>query len=166
MKKWKKFLTVFVAFGLISIGTLSWYAWRYSMEPIAGFEVNSDTLKTHVLIATQGSEFKNAVVKDVIDDMTSEPFYFKVIDVSLLGTISEDDWDAIVIIHTWEYSSPPASVEDFVGRVKRRERVMVVTTSGSGSKLEGVDGISSASKTSEQESVAQAIVTWIKSNQN
>lgn len=165
MKRWKKILIVFLAFGLISIGTLSWYAWRYSMEPVAGFEVNSDTLKTHVLIATQGSEFKNAVVKNVTDVMAGDPFHFKVVDVSLLGNISEDDWDAIVILHTWEYSSPPASVQDFVGKSKRREKIMVVTTSGSGSKLDGVDGISSASKVSEQETVARAIISWIKSNQ-
>lgn len=165
MKKWKKFLIVFLAFGLVSIGTLSWYASRYSMEPVAGFDVNSDTLKTHVLIATQGSEFKNAAVKNVIDAMASEPLYFKVIDVSLLGTISEDDWDAIVILHTWEYSRPPSSVEDFVGKSNRRNKIMVVTTSGSGAKLDGVDGISSASKVSEQETVAGAIVSWIKNNQ-
>jgi hypothetical protein len=42
---------------------------------------------------------------------------------------------------------------------------MVVTTSGSGAKLDGVDGISSASKVSEQETVAGAIVSWIKNNQ-
>lgn len=150
MKKWKKFLIVFLALGIVSIGTLSWYAAHFSMEPATGFEVNSDTLRTRVLIATQGSAFKNAVVTKVVDSLKSESLYFKVIDVSFLPSISESDWDAIIILHTWEYSKPPATVKDFISGIGKREKIMVVTTSGSDSMMEGVDGISSASKPSEK----------------
>lgn len=162
MKKWKKILVVFLVFGIISIGTLSWYAGRYSMEPVAGFEVNSDTLSTRVLIATQGSEFKDAVVAIVIETLKAEPIYFKVIDVALLPTVSNTDWDAIVILHTWEYSEPPVTVRDFVSETSASGKIMVVTTSGSGAKMEGVDGVSSASATSEQADIVRSIVHFIE----
>jgi hypothetical protein len=163
MNKWKKFLIVFLGLGLISIATLSWYAYRYSMEPITGFEVNSDTLSTRVLIATQGSEFKEAVVSKVIETLKSKGIYFRIIDVSVLRTIDEEEWDAIVILHTWEYSRPPKSVAEFIARTNTNGKCMTVTTSGSGSKMPGVDAISSASKASEEDNVARAIVNWIES---
>jgi hypothetical protein len=163
MKKWKKFTIVFLAFGLISVGALSWYAWRHSMEPVAGFEVNSDTLRTKVLIATQGSEFKEAVVSSVIETLKSKPIYFRIIDVAELGPIDEKEWDAIVVMHTWEYSRPPKSVAEFNARTNTSGKCMTVTTSGSGSRMPGADAISSASKVSEEDDVARAIVNWIES---
>jgi hypothetical protein len=163
MKKWKRFLIVFLALGVVSIGTLSWYAAHFSMQPVTGYDVNSDTLRTRVLIATQGSAFKDGVVTKVIDSLKSESLYFKVIDVAFLPSVSERDWDAIIILHTWEYSKPPATVKDFIYGAGTRDKILVVTTSGSGSMMEDVDGISSASKQSEQENVVRAIVRKIES---
>jgi hypothetical protein len=105
------------------------------------------------------------VVNKVIDSLKREPVYLKVIDVSLLGPIIEGDWNAIVILHTWEYSRPPKSVQDFVSRPGAREKSMVITTSGSGSKMKDIDAITSASKFSEQEEISRAIISWIRDKQ-
>jgi hypothetical protein len=51
-----------------------------------------------------------------------------------------------VLVHSWEFGKPPRVVRDFVARLAAPDKVIDVTTSGSGrEKLPGVDVISSAS---------------------
>lgn len=71
----------------------------------------------------------------------------KVIDVSGLESIQPEDWDVIVVIHTWEMRKPPAAVQAFADRARQRNNIVVLTTSGAGDfKLAGVDAISAASR--------------------
>jgi hypothetical protein len=44
---------------------MQWYRDTYSQEVAESFEVNSPELETKVLIATQGSEFKEALLMRV-----------------------------------------------------------------------------------------------------
>ncbi|HTP40601.1 MAG TPA: hypothetical protein VMI92_13630, partial [Steroidobacteraceae bacterium] len=72
--------------------------------------------------------------------------YVKVVDVTDLGDINGTDWQAIVIVHGWEFGSPPRAVSAFLARLPDPARVIDVMTSSSGrEKLPGVDFISSAS---------------------
>ncbi len=147
-------LILFVAFAF-------WYRATYSMETVTGFEVNANS-QQRVLIATQGSKFKEAVVNRLVEQLKARPVNIKVIDVSDLSTIHESDWNAIVIIHTWEYSKPPKAVQEFADRIRSKGNVVVLTTSGDGDyKLEGFDAISSASKLSEVNDTADQLVNKI-----
>jgi len=73
--------------------------------------------------------------------------YLKVVDVSELPRIYENEWTAIVVLHTWEYGKPQADAAAFVARVGDKRKLIVVTTSGGGKqKMPGTDAISTASE--------------------
>jgi hypothetical protein len=104
-------------------------------------------LQKQLLLATQGSEFKNIVTDGVVDYFKQDSVYVKVIDVSSLTTVDPKDFNALVVIHTWENWKPPAEVKTFMDRTKNyRDKIVVVTTSGKGSfKMEEVDAIAGES---------------------
>ncbi|MDX1769688.1 MAG: hypothetical protein R3294_16675, partial [Arenibacter troitsensis] len=57
------------------------------------------------------------------------------------------NYDALLIIHTWENWKPPSAVKSFMDRTKDyRDKTVVLTTSGEGSyKMEGVDAFTGES---------------------
>ncbi len=126
------------------------FAYRYlsvhAMKRSPAYERGLPSLPRHVLIATQGSGFKDRMVAGLVTHLERHPAYVKVIDIADLTTIQEGDWHAIVILNTWEYGKPPGVVRDFVARLATPDKVVSITTSGSGrERLAGVDVISSAS---------------------
>jgi hypothetical protein len=109
------------------------------------------------------------IYRILVDTLTShlaeELVYMKVIDITGLGHINEDDWDALVLIHTTERSKPPADVNAYLGRVHDLSKVIVVTTSGSGewkSEDYDVDVMTSASKTEELPGMVKHIVARLQ----
>jgi hypothetical protein len=151
-------ITSLVILVLAILAFITWYKIHYSMDVAESFEVNSPQLSRRVLIATQGSQFKNAIVAALIDHLKKKNAYIKVIDVSTLPKVDEDKWTAIVVIHTWENMKPPAYVKDFVGRVKNLSKVIVLATSGRGNfKIEGINAISSASVMANVPAIASEI---------
>ena len=137
----------------------AWYKLHYSMDVARPFEVNDPHSKPRVLIATQGSEFKDAVVSGVIDHLKTRAAYVKVIDVSALSGVAEDEWDAIVLVHTWEMHKPQADAQAFVNRARSIPKMVVLSTSGAGDfKMEGIDVISSASTIADVPARVEAII--------
>jgi len=131
---------------LLIPSSLLWYRGHYSMHVARSFDAGSASAAQRVLIATQGSPYKDALVAGLVRHLRSRPVYIGVIDVSALPGVKPDDWTAIVLIHTWEYSQPQADALAFVERLPERRRLVVVTTSGSGrQRMPGVDAISAAS---------------------
>lgn len=147
---WKK-IAVFLIILIISLfGFLMWYKYAYSMEIAEPFEVNSPLMEQKLLIATQGSDYKDKVVDGLVEKLRDSSIYIKVIDVSSLPNIEEDDFTAIVVIHNWELQKPPKVVEQFLKQSKNIEKIVVLATSGgSDTSMEGIDGISGESIVSE-----------------
>jgi hypothetical protein len=160
---WRKTLLV----GAVMVATLAafstWYKIHYSMDVARSFEVNDPhSTKPRVLVATQGSEFKDAVVSGVVDHLETRPAYVKVIDVSALPGVNEDEWDAIVIVHTWEMRKPQADAQAFKERARNARKLVVLSTSGAGDfKMEGVDLISSASILADVPARVEAITVKV-----
>ena len=127
-----------------------WYQYRYSMDKAETFQVNSsvDTSNT-LLIATQGSDFKNSITQHIVNHFKAKAIFINVIDISELEIIEPTDYNAMLIIHTWENWKPPISVEHFINKSKAyKDRIVVITTSGEGSyKMTEVDAITGESKT-------------------
>jgi len=148
---------LFLIFGL-------WYKYEYSMETANEFEVNSPDLNSKVLIATQGSKFKDEITKGVVKYYEKDSVYIKVIDVTTLAGADPIDYNAIVVIHTWENWQPPADVELFINRTRAiQEKIIVLTTSGEGSyKMEGVDAITGESKLENTSSYINQITTRLE----
>jgi hypothetical protein len=163
MKSFKKILIVFIILGALSIIFLSWYSAQHSMEEAMPMEINDKGLPQHVLIATQGSKFKNAVVQETIGQLKSLPVYIKVVDVGQLTNVNEAEWSAIVILHTWEYGKPQKNALDFVVNSSSKNKIVVLCTSGSGrEKMEGIDGITSASWPEEIINSRDQVVNRVK----
>ena len=143
---WKKILIGVAVLALVIFAFLAWYKIHYSMDVARSYEVNSPELKSRVLVATQGSEFKDAIVAGIVDHLKQRQVYIKVVDVAALPQVNADKWNAVVLIHTWQNMKPQADAENFLERVKDFSKVIVLTTSGNGNfKMEGVDAITTAS---------------------
>jgi hypothetical protein len=151
MKRWIKIFawiigSVAIVFFLFAL----WYRETYKMNTAATFEVNDATSSQHILIATQGSDFKDSVVHALVREFKSKQMYIKVIDITGLPQINEQAWTALIILHTWEYAKPPEEVKNFIDRTQDKKKLIVLATSGDGNyKIDGVDAITSASKLSE-----------------
>jgi hypothetical protein len=146
MSKRKITLLLFVLIAAILFIALSWYRQNYSMGIVQSYGVTVEVPEHHVLIATQGSDFKNAVVEGVVALLKGKPVNIKVIDVTELLNVKVDDWDAIVVLHTWENWQAEATTKLFIEQQTKLNKIIVLTTSGDGNlKMKGVDAITSAS---------------------
>lgn len=147
MKNFRKIVLIFLGLMLAFFLFLLWYQYRYSMDVVNSYAVNAATLEKKILIATQGSDFKNKVTKGIVDYFKSDSIYIQVVDVGELQNIDPKDFNAIVVIHTWENWKPPISVQLFIEKNKdRKNKIAVLTTSGEGTyKMEGVDAFTGES---------------------
>lgn len=128
---------------------------------IESFEVNSPELEQKVLIASQGSDFKNTLVENLTQYLREKPVYIKVIDVTDLPDVNEDEWDGVVLIHTTERWKLQPDVKAYLKRAKDLSKVVLLTTSGSGkweTKDYDIDVITSASKKNELSSLTAKIL--------
>lgn len=146
MRKSRLLILIAAAALLLFTGFAYRYFSQHAMLPSASYERGLSSLPRHVLIAAQGSPFKDRLVTGLVARLEAQPVYVKVIDVAGLSGIMEKDWQAIVIVHTWEFGTPPKVVSDFTARLAEPGKVVGITTSGSGrERLAGIDVISSAS---------------------
>ncbi len=116
---------------------------------VESFEVNSPEMAQKVLIASQGSDFKNALVESIAVYMAKKPVYIKVLDVTALDDVNEGEWNAVVLIHTTEGRRLQRNVKEYLDRAEDLNKIILLTTSGSGKwKTEDydIDVITSASK--------------------
>jgi hypothetical protein len=140
-----------------------WYKAYYSMEIAIPFEINNPSESNKILIASQGSEFKNQLVASITDSLKLLPVYIKVIDVSLLPEIVIENWNVVILLHTWEIGKPPNSVQNFVNKNETSTNIIVMTTSGNGKEaILGIDAISGASDLTTIPSFNQQIVKRVK----
>lgn len=148
----------------IVAASLAWYWFRHSMAPVPSFAVNDPGLAQKVLIATQGSAFKDAVVGGVVEQLKQRPLHIRVIDVTGLGSVDGREWDAIVVLHTWQLDQPQPDAAAFIARVKDVRELVVLSTSGAGTqKIEGIDAISAASDMTDVPSRVAELVARIDS---
>ena len=125
-----------------------WYKVTYSMDVADTYEVHTKTSSRRLLVATQGSDFKNSVVQEIVTHFKGDSIYINIIDISALDSIDPNDYTAILLIHTWENWKPPVQIENFIHRTKRyQDKIAAITTSGKGTyHMEGIDAITGESK--------------------
>ncbi len=147
MKGFKKLLIVVLGIIFVFFLFLLWYQHQYSMDVIEPYTINSPSFEKKLLIATQGSEFKDKVTTGIVNHYTSDAIYIQIIDIEELQGIDPKDFNALVIIHTWEYSKLPVAVKAFIDRTENdRDKIVVLTTSGEGTyKVKDVDAIAGES---------------------
>ena len=114
-----------------------------------------------ILIATENSKFKRAVVSDVRQGLKPGNPYIKVIDVKALRRESTYNYDAVVIVNTCMAGRPDPRVEEFIQNAAEKDKLVVLTTG----KLDSwkpdskeVDAMTSASVMDQAATVARQIV--------
>lgn len=134
-------LGVFLCFAL-------WYKFTYSMDVADRYEIRATQQSQELLIATQGSDFKNGVVQEVVTHFKADSVSIKVEDISALDKTDPNDFNALLLIHTWENWKPPVQIENFIHRTKiNQDKIVVITTSGNGTyRMDNIDAITGESK--------------------
>jgi len=161
MKKLFKILgAILVAICFVVIVFSAWYVIKFWPRHAEDMEFGNPEFNERVLIATQGSEFKNDVVQRLAEKLSARDIYIKITDVSNLDSIDSDAWADIVILNSNIADKMNTSVRTFLNRVGPSDSIIVITTSGWGDfvppNLE-VDGITTASRLNETEKMANRI---------
>ena len=90
-------------------------------EPL---EVGSPDMSKKILIASQGSEYKNLMVDTLTSRLKGEDVYISVIDISKLNEVKQEDWDAEIIIHTTESWKLPDPVKEYLDKIENPDEVI------------------------------------------
>tara|TARA_R100000935_G_scaffold15425_2_gene30776 strand:+ start:7667 stop:8152 length:486 start_codon:yes stop_codon:yes gene_type:complete len=142
-----------------------WYKLTYSMEVAENSGINSPQLATKILIATQGSDFKDAIVTNLINFYKKDSVHLKTIDVTQLRQVKPNEYNAIILLHTWEYGKPPRIVSQFINENSALKNKMIVyATSGAGNnKIEGIDAMAGESILENASDVSDEVIEKIES---
>ena len=85
-KRVRGLLLSVAALVIAAVGFLAWYRTHFAMSPVEGFTVNDPSSEQRLLIATQGSAFKDAVVAGVVKRLSERPIFIQAVDVTALWT--------------------------------------------------------------------------------
>ena len=145
---------VFIAYYLI-----------YSQEVIEPFEVNSPALETKVLVGSQGSDFKNALLEKLTERIGKKDIYIRAIDVTTLSDIKDESWDAIILINSIQWYKLQKDVRVFLNSAQTTDRIIMLATSGDGDvkpKEGKIDTITSASKMNKLDEKLEEILSKLE----
>jgi hypothetical protein len=84
--------------------------------------------RRRLLIASERSEFKDAVVNSVVDAVRAEVCYLKLVDITNLRHESPNAYDAVVILSACKAWKPNPEADLFVERSSAREKIILVST--------------------------------------
>lgn len=136
--------------------------WQGVIEP---YQVGDPNASLKVLIASQGSEFKEDLSKKIINNLEDDSIYISVIDCTALKKEKAEDWQAIVILHTTKAHMIPRYVGTFLEGLTDYSNLLLISTSGGGDEVITefeVDAISTASSRSLTDTIAGLAVSKIK----
>ena len=119
--------------------------------------------RKRLLMATQESEFKNAVISDVVAGLESEDIFIEITDVSNLVSKEVGNYNAILIVNNYRYLRINRDVRTFLEGAEEpvKEKIVLLTTAGSPSSVDeglGVDAMSTASKMESAQDVSGTII--------
>lgn len=150
--------------GLVALGLMLMLAGCASRQ-IQARAVGNKAALVRLLIATQKSEFKAAVVARLQEEFRKDAGYIKIIDLSELELETTADYSAVVIINTGKAFRARPPVRRFIGRTREPDKIVLLTTVMSrGWHPKGlyVDSITAASEIAEAGAVAEDIATGVR----
>lgn len=116
---------------------------------IEPFQLGNSGAENRILIASQGSDFKNNLLDTLVFQLKSDENFLSMIDCTELGNENDEEWDAVIIIHTLQIHNMPEAAEAFLSGVKDLSKVILISTSGAGDESVenfNVDAVSTASR--------------------
>ncbi len=146
MRGAKVFVKAMIGFLVLSVLFGMWYKNKYAMGIASSYSVNTPEMSHSLLVLTQGSDYKNAVVEKVVNYYSSRDFFIQVQDLTQLPDLDIDDWTVVLLIHTWEIERAPKEVIEMIEKNVNLSKIAFFTTSGNGDgHVKGIDGITGAS---------------------
>jgi len=130
---------------------------------IAGTALGAERKK--VLIVSQGSDFKKDVIAQIRKQTEGRGVGITEKSLSYLSKTSEDEWDAIVVVHAIKVGRMKRDVKRFFDGVEDWNKVIVVTTCGSEDPVPeeyGIDSLTAASKQAQVDAASTYAVTRLK----
>jgi len=163
----KKIKTIGLAFAILVVvlgGFITWYNITYSQSVISSFEVGDSNSPSKLLIASQGSEFKDILVKKLVSKLKENQIYIKVVDATTLSK-EETEWDAIVVMNSIEIFKMQKDAKTFIESINDKSKIVLINTAGDESgfidKEVKVDTLTSASKNDELKPLTETILKKI-----
>lgn len=159
----KKVIWVLFSIVVATCAFGTWYWFTFKMVPAIEVSIGDKSAPNSLLIATQGSPYKNDLTESIVTFFSPQDIFIQVVDVSKLDEINTADWSAIFICHTWEMWQPPTAIEQFHQKHPELNNVVYLTTSGDGQyHVEGVDAITSASLLTDVDGDADAVIARLE----
>lgn len=141
---------------------LSLVVWGCASAPIETTESGPPAvLKSSVLIATQKTKFKQAVVSEIRKALNQNSIHTKIVDVKYLRDQGTRDFSAVVIINRALAGRPDPRVESYIDNEPQKNKLIVLTTGMLDAwkpDTEGVDAMTSASVLNKSDKIAKTIV--------
>ena len=135
-------------------------------EPaLKGWEAGVKNSPTRVLIASSGSDFKKAMIKDVIKRLQPDKRFFKVVDLGELKKVKPIKFQAIAILNSAEMWKMDSNVRTFLDKYSKLKKIVLLTTSGNSkwkTKKYKVDTISGASKQKHRPEMIKKLVARLR----
>jgi tetratricopeptide (TPR) repeat protein len=157
-----------LAFCLV-LAAAAWYMIQYYPRQAEPYEINTADISPRILIATQGSDFKNDLVSRLGNRLEFRPAFVKVMDIGELDEVDIDYWDKIIVLNTAMMNKLDSKVEKFILRVPNRESTLLVVTSG-GADFKpanlNVDAISGASRMADIGRLTGMILDWMEKGES
>ena len=167
MVKTRLLRVVGIIFGSLAglvLAAFAIYVILYYPREAESFEINTLNPTRRILIATQGSDFKDTLTNAICDSLTQSSAYIRGIDVGDLAGVNGEDWDRILIINSFIIRLNK-DVDRFITRTLAPEKILVFVTSGGADWLPQpeftVDALTSASKKVYIDDLVHMITDWI-----
>lgn len=165
MKRWIKIVLIILStpiiIFLLLLGIYIVMNWQGVIEP---YQVGDPNASMKILIASQGSEFKEDLSKEIIQNLENDSTYISVIDCTTLKEENAADWEAIVIIHTTKAHKIPRYVSTFLEGFSDYSNLILISTSGGGDEVITefeLDAISTASSRTLTDTIAGLAISKI-----
>jgi hypothetical protein len=128
-------------------------------------EFGDKKITDKVLIATEHSEFKDALLEKIKTSLSKQPVYVRIIDVNDIKSEPARYYDAVLIVNTCLAWNRNQTVTKYVEKTSEKEKLIVLTTmdKNCGTNLLAVDAISSASNPALVDDLAEKIINKIQS---
>jgi hypothetical protein len=128
-------------------------------------ETGNNNSSRKILIATENSEFKKEVVDRLIEKLGMQDYYFRIISLKQLEEVDRGQYGAILLVCKVTAGKIQARANTFINKELANPKLIIFLTSGSGDPLSefntadmsGVDAITSASRISEVEKLADQL---------
>lgn len=137
------------------------YWLKYRQGVIAGSSIETPGATRRMLIASQGSEYKEALVRKLVAQLQADSVAVRLVDVTQLPTVREAEYDAAILICSIEYYAAQKDVAAYIAAAQRPERIVLHTTSGQGDmppRQCRIDAITGASQAEVLDDKAAAIL--------